>query len=128
MKKQVIYNGRTKRQSGCTNPSVLKKGKIYEVIGENVKLFRTYYTLKGVEGQFNSVWFEEIPNYPETFLAIGITVPSPGESCFLYALEEIDEIAKFGYRNTSTVQSVEPIGNKTFRVVTENSIYILQII
>lgn len=128
MRKRVIYNGSTLSFLDCTNPAVLEKGKIYEVDSESVTPLQTNYALRGIDGQFHSVWFKEIPDFPKTFLAIGKEVPYPGEECFLSRLQGFDRIPQWCYRRTSIVKSVEPIGDNTFRVVTQNSIYILKIV
>ncbi len=59
MSKNVIYNGGTEAMYYSSNPSVLEKGKTYEVIGEKKGGWQTNYILNGVAGEFNSVWFNE---------------------------------------------------------------------
>lgn len=58
-RKKVVYNGRSDAMYDTSDPSVLVKGKTYEVIGEKVGAWQTNYVLNGVGGCFNSVWFNE---------------------------------------------------------------------
>ena len=58
--KKVIYNGGTDTYYSCSNPAILVEGKEYEVIFEEDLGWQTNYTLKNVEGFFNSVWFDNI--------------------------------------------------------------------
>ena len=59
MSKKVSYNGGTESWYSCTEPTALVVGQQYEVTSEEVLSWQTNYTLKGVEGSFNSVWFNE---------------------------------------------------------------------
>ena len=54
----VKYNGGNKSYFGCSDPDKLVRGQIYEVIAVNDRGWQTDYTLKGVVGQFNSVWVD----------------------------------------------------------------------
>lgn len=56
----VRYNGETRSYYGCSSPKDLVVGQKYEVLSEDVKDWQTNYTLKGVKGYFNSVWFDEV--------------------------------------------------------------------
>lgn len=58
--KKVIYNGGNMSYYGCSDPSCLKVGKTYKVIAVEDRGWQTDYTLQGVAGTFNSVWFDEI--------------------------------------------------------------------
>ena len=60
MAKKVRYNGGTQSYYGCSDPSKLVVGKEYEVVRSRVRSWQTDYTLKGVDGEFNSVWFDEV--------------------------------------------------------------------
>ncbi len=60
MAKTVRYNGGKLSFYGCTDPKKLRKGKKYKVIAEDVMDWQTDYTLKGVKGEFNSCWFDEV--------------------------------------------------------------------
>lgn len=57
--KKVIYNGGKDSYYGCTEPTALIVGKKYKVVRENVRAWQTDLQLKGVDGEFNSVWFYE---------------------------------------------------------------------
>ena len=62
MAKIVRYNGGTMSYLGCSNPSKLVLGQTYEVVAEDDLGWQTNYTLKGVTGYFNSVWFDLVPS------------------------------------------------------------------
>lgn len=57
---KVKYNGGNLSYYGCSNPKVLKTGKVYKVVAIEDRGWQTDYTLKGVQGAFNSVWFDAI--------------------------------------------------------------------
>jgi len=122
--KKVVYNGGTESFFGCSgNPKDLTVGKIYEVLKENDRGYQTDYTLKGVRGAFNSVWFTTLR---PTYFAVGETIPVVGESyhCKKVATEGIPR--REGWI-TSVVRSVEPIGVDAYKVITMNSIYLVKI-
>ena len=60
MAKKVRYNGGTQSYLGCSEPTVLVVGKEYEVISSTDRGWQTNYTLNGIKGNFNSVWFDEV--------------------------------------------------------------------
>ena len=63
MARKVRYNGDTQSFYPCDDPKVLVKGQVYEVVSARDLGWQTYLTLKGVEGEFKSVWFEDVsPN------------------------------------------------------------------
>ena len=75
--KRVVYNGGKTSLQSCSDPSVLVKGQVYDVIGEEIGNFHTNYILKGISGKFNSVWFD-ICNSKEVFLAVSHEIPKKG--------------------------------------------------
>lgn len=124
VKRFVRYNGGTKSYYGCTKPTELIKGKIYEVTNDDDRGSQTDYTLKGVEGYFNSCWFDEVKN---TYVAIANEKPIRGTKCRLAKIEAIDGEHRLRNVTTSTVKEVNEIGNNVYEVVTCNSVYFVQV-
>lgn len=60
MAKKVRYNGGTESYYGCSDPTNLVVGKEYEVVLSKDRGWQTDYILKGIDGEFNSVWFDEV--------------------------------------------------------------------
>ena len=90
MAKIVRYNGGTQYFYPCTKPYMLVVGREYEVIHAKVSDCHTEYTLKGVEGEFNSVWFDEVEDnnsFATTYLAVSYDIPEKGESYACSRLE-----------------------------------------
>ena len=122
--KRVIYNGETGFLHPCSDPSVLCPGKVYTVVKEEVSDWHTEYTLDGVDGEFNSVWFNTIM---PTYFAIGNYIPRVG---YIYRCNKIIMTDSGCYMQgwrTSTVQEVEFVGENTYKVTTYNSIYLVTI-
>lgn len=118
--KKVVYNGGVESYSGCTNPSILEIGKVYVVREVNEGKWQTNYKLKGVNGEFNSVWFCD-PIKP-SYIAIGRKKPVQGGRTSIYRL--CDSWNKI---TTSIILSVESISANIYKVETKNSIYIIQV-
>ena len=66
MAKYVRYNGGTGKATTCDDPKCLNKENLYAVILERDKGYQTNYILAGVDGEFNSVWFDIVEETPET--------------------------------------------------------------
>ncbi|MBR3163329.1 MAG: hypothetical protein IKF17_04450 [Clostridia bacterium] len=63
----VRYNGGTGSYYGSfSSPSVLRKGCLYEVAIIKEYSSHTEYYLKGIEGKFNSVWFNKVGESVDT--------------------------------------------------------------
>lgn len=120
MAKIVRYNGGTMSYYSCTNPTHLAVGKKYEVTSENDRGFQTDYTLKGVNGYFNSVWFDDV-----TFIVFSHNIPVVGERFKCVKLEFVNGQPKLTSWNTSVVIEVSDRGNNIYEVNTDNSIYIV---
>lgn len=62
--KRIVYIGATDDQvnwGSCADPRpVLSIGNIYEIDHEEIHTWHTEYFLRGYEGGFNSVCFEEL--------------------------------------------------------------------
>lgn len=128
MAKIVRYNGGTMSYYGCSEPTELIVGKEYEVISANDRGWQTDYTLKGVKGYFNSVWFDNVNSATEnTFMALARTVPIVGERYECSKLEFVNGQPKLIGWSTSVVKKISDMGNNIYRVTTCNSTYIVQV-
>lgn len=122
MKKLVVYNGGTAYYYPCSDPRALVKGKTYEVVSIAQSSWHTEYTLKGIEGEFNSIWFDEVTNNIE--LAFSDEIPVVGQR---YNLKKVDinEMKVVPVR-TSTVQSVQSIYGG-YIIKTVNTVYLVKV-
>ena len=127
MAKMVRYNGGTMSYYCCSEPTALIVGKEYEVIAENDRGWQTDYTLKGVRGYFNSVWFDDVKSTEATFMALAHRIPIVGERCQCSKLEFINGQPKLISWSTSIVKEVSYMGNNIYRLTTCNSVYIVQV-
>jgi len=127
MAKKVIYNGGTESYYDCSDPIVLVEGKEYEVVYARDRGFQTDYTLKGVSGEFNSVWFDEVSPEEKVFIAIANEIPVVGRRCTCYKIEFINDQPKLIMQTTSTVKSITTMGNNIYNVNTLNSTYIVKV-
>ena len=89
MAKKVRYNGGTQSYYGCSDPTNLVVGKEYEVVLSRDRGWQTDYTLKGVDGEFNSAWFDEVSSDDKVYMAIAHEVPVIGERYSCYKMEFI---------------------------------------
>ncbi len=120
----VKYNGGNKSYFGCSDPDKLVRGQIYEVIAVNDRGWQTDYTLKGVVGQFKSVWFDKV----NVHKAITNHQPSVGHSMVCTKVELVDGKIETTSWKTSTVMKSEEIEQDVFKVTTLNSIYMTMLI
>lgn len=122
--KYVRYNGGTESYYGCSNPNTLIKGRVYEVRAIYDRGFQTDYTLKGVDGYFNSSWFDELK---ATYFAYSPMLPTKGQK---YCCKRLTGVHGGHSEDclTSFVESVELIGINTYKVETENSVYVVKIV
>lgn len=129
MAKIVRYNGGTESYYGCSEPTELVVGKEYEVISVNIRAWQTDYTLNGVKGHFNSVWFDDVNSKEtaKTYMAVAFTVPVVGKSCMCSKLEFVNGQPRLIGWRTSAVKEVSHMGNNIYRVITLNSTYIVQV-
>ncbi len=124
MAKFVKYNGGTESYYGCSDPKVLSRNFIYEVVQVEDKGWQTNYTLKGVDGYFNSVWFTEVPVY----IAVSKVKPEllkPYMCCKFNATEQQITYQKI---STTPVKKLISLSSNTYQIFTENSIYIVQVV
>ena len=127
MAKKVRYNGGTQSYYGCSDPTNLVVGKEYEVVLSRDRGCQTDYTLKGVDGEFNSVWFDEVSSDDKVYMAIAHEVPVIGERYSCNKMEFINGQPKLIAWSTSTVKGINYIGNNIYQVTTRNSVYIVNV-
>ena len=123
MAKKVRYNGGTVSYYSCSKPDKLVEGKEYDVVHIIDLGYQTNYTLDGVDGEFNSVWFDEI----RTYMALGLKVPAVGERYHCFVMELNHNHARSGECWTSRVKSVSNICDNIYRVTTQKSVYIVKV-
>lgn len=128
MSKKVIYNGGTQSYYSCSDPTNLVVGNEYEVILSRDRGWQTDYTLKDVDGEFNSVWFDDITSSEEkVYMALSHEVPMLGKPCSCYKVEFINGQPKLIGCSTSTVKEIRYLGNNIYEVYTQNSTYIVNV-
>lgn len=121
MAKIVTYTGATGYVGG-SDPTILEEGMRYKVISEKNIKGQTFYTLEGLSGNFNSIWFNRIPVTTE-YLAFSDQIPVAGKSAVLS--REKDK--RWEKVETSKVIEVVQLGYTMYKVSTENSTYFLQV-
>lgn len=126
MAKKVRYNGGTQSYYGCSDPTNLVVGKEYEVVRSRDRGFQTDYTLKGIVGEFNSVWFEEV-SCDNVYMAIGYEIPVIGERYSCAKIVIIDGETNLISWSTSIVKEINYMGNNIYQVTTRNSVYIVNV-
>lgn len=126
MTKRVRYNGGTDSYYGCSKPTKLIIGKEYEVIYSRDRGWQTDYTLKGIEGEFNSVWFTEVSS-TKVYMAIAMDLPIINQRFSCYKIDLSGELPKLIPWFTSRVKSIDYLGGNICQVTTRNSVYIVQI-
>ena len=129
MKKFVRYNGGTQSYYSCSDPKNLVIGKEYEVTSINVRNWQTNYTLKGIKGNFNSVWFDDILSEKETVMAFSSTVPKIGEKiAYQFVYPNQNETFFLINENTEKIEKVKHIINNIYLANDSKKIYIFQVI
>ncbi len=128
MGKKVKYNGGKDCICPCSSPSHLKLNKIYEVCLEKDLGVQTNFTLKGVRGEYNSMWFDVIEK--AIYLATSYESPKIVKRFKCYAIEEFGEGPEIITRTTSPVLTIEVIDsvNDVYKITTRNSVYIVNIL
>jgi hypothetical protein len=118
------YNGDTYHYKPCDDPKALKKGKRYKVVGFVKGEYQTNLILKGVKGEFNSLWFDnwEIPEGKPVYQCSTSRIPKVGEQ--LVAFDQTRGIDVL----SSTVKNVKKQWlSRTWRVETRNTIYMVRL-
>lgn len=124
-KKLVKYNGEKKSYYASSDPKVLTKGQVYEVVCEKVSGFHTEYVLKGIKGEFNSIWFDEVST--NVYTAIGNHIPVVGERYECYKIVMNNGAPSCIGWLTSSVKSFSNLGNNIYDIYTQNSRYIVTV-
>lgn len=125
--KKVVYNGGTESCYGCTEPTALVVGQQYEVTSEEVRSWQTNYTLKGIEGSFNSAWFDDEPEEKKFFIAVAKTIPAVGKPYTCHKVEFVDSEPRLISCRTTNVVAVTCLGETHLQVETKNSIYFVNV-
>ena len=125
--KHLRYNGGTQSYYGCSDPTTLIVGKEYEVILSRDRGCQTDYTLKGVNGEFNSVWFDEVSSDDKVYMAIAHEIPVIGRRYSCCKMEFINGQPKLIGWSTSPVKGISYVGNNIYQVTTCNSVYIVNV-
>lgn len=118
----VLYNGGTVSHYPCSDPLVLKKGKRYQVDDIIDRGYQTNYILRGIDGQFNKEWFDEV----KTYLAISMATPHVGKPLECTVIEKKDSIIRMSDVKTSIVNSSSKLTSNTFLAETATAYYIVQ--
>ena len=127
MAKKVRYNGGTQSYYACSDPTNLVVGQEYDVVLSRDRGCQTDYTLKGVDGEFNSTWFDKVFSDDKVYMAIAHEVPSIGERYSCYKMEFINGQPKLVSWSTSIVKGINYMGNNIYQITTRNSIYIVNV-
>lgn len=121
MTKRVRYNGNMDIYSLGSPSTNLVIGQEYEVEEKKVSSFHTTYVLKGVEGEFNSVFFSDVDD-KKHYLALADNIPEEDQSMECYTVIIENNEADLVYTRTSTVVEVTKLEG-VYLVTTLNSIY-----
>lgn len=119
--KKVKYTGGKISTRSSFESRLLEFGKTYEVIDT----VQTNYILKGVEGKFDSLCFED-EGLP-TYLAVSGRVPIEGKSLKNFIRLQTPR----GWKrctSDSIITEVRWIGGDVYEVHTSDTIYIVQVI
>lgn len=127
MAKKVRYNGGKGSYYKCSDPTKLVVGKEYEVVLSRDRGWQTDYTLKGVDGEFNSVWFDEISSVEKVYMAIAHEIPVISKSYSCYKMDFINGHLNLSAWSTSPVKEISYMGNNIYQVTTHNSVYIVNV-
>lgn len=127
MTKKVRYNGGTQSYYSCSDPSKLVVGKEYLVVSSKDRGWQTDYKLKGVKGEFNSTWFDEVSFNNNVYMATAREIPKIGERYSCYKMEFIAGKPKFIACYTSTVKGINHMGNNIYKVIAGNNVYIVNV-
>lgn len=127
MAKKVRYNGDKVSYYGCSEPTNLVVGKEYEVVLIRDRGWQTDYTLKDVDGEFNSVWFDDVSSDDKVYMAIAHGIPVIGERYPCYKLGFIKGHPKLTDWYTSIVKEINYMGNNIYQVTTLHSVYIVNV-
>lgn len=127
--KVVMYNGGTDTNCECSDPNALIFGKRYVVISECDRGFQTNLSLRGIIGEFNSVWFDGVKAKKEEWLAKATLYKSPrryiGGKMNIQKLYE--NTGRFELITTTEIQYVKRIYGNIYLFETENEVYVTKV-
>lgn len=118
MAKIVRYNGDTESYYPCTEPTMLVKGRKYEVILAKDRNYQTDYILKGIEGHFNSMWFIEVEDTDCTMMGVAGEIPVIGQTLSVSQMVNIGGRIHFFSHETEPVRAFYNLGNNIYQVIT----------
>lgn len=127
MAKKVRYNGGTESYYGCSEPTDLVIGKEYEVVSERDRGWQTDLTLRGVSGEFNSAWFDEVIIDDHVYMAISNNLPEIGKRYFCFKISIKNGRPELIGTTTSRISQIKFLGNDVYKVTTENSVYFVTV-
>lgn len=127
MLKKVRYNGGKKSHYECSNPSKLIKGLEYDVVSIRNRCLQTDYTLNGINGEFDSTWFDDVISNNHIYMAIANEIPVIGEKLSCYRVEFYERKPKLVGDVINVIKDLEYLGNNVYRVDTNNNRYIVNV-
>ena len=123
MEKIVAYNGKTDFFFPCGDPSLLSTDKVYEVTSCTDLGVQTNYTLKGIDGVYNSSWFDDVPPMQ---IATAISPPVVGERYKCLIIKWIGTNPSF-YPDTFQVKCVIQLSLKMYLAKSKDgTVYYIQ--
>ena len=127
--KRVCYNGGTETTyNAMSDPNVLTTGQEYEVVFTRHYDDRIAYILKGISGEFDSTWFDEIHEESpfknkSVYLGIAYEIPTVGEQYSYYKITINNGTIRLICKTTGIVKSVRHLGNSIYMIFTYGSVY-----
>ena len=119
--KKVKYNGGREYWNTCTEPDELVVGQEYLVIHEEVGAWQTNYILLGVEGEFNSCWFDVVKDttnmkrvMPKVYLALSSNVPVKGQKLCCSLIEKWNGIKMWRDSEIDYIEYLTQIGENVW--------------
>ena len=106
----------------------LREGKIYRVVTADIHSCSTELTVQEIDTgmtlpyEYNSVLFTPLPGY----IGYSSEFPVIGQRYHLIQLNIANN--SFDRRTTSAVQGLERIADKTYNVITRNSVYTVYVV
>ncbi len=129
--KVVVYNGGMDSYYSCSDYRKLEIGKRYVVISANERSWQTDLSLKGVEGEFNSVWFDEVKEYglKKEWLAVATLYNQPdtfvGKRVLLQRIHVDTKLVETV--TTSEIIRVRNLYGNIYLFETTNSVYVTKV-
>lgn len=128
---KVRYNGEIQTHYVSQNPSKLVNGKIYNVVRMTPFNQQANLIIEGLDGDFNSAWFDEVNSDDNIYMAYSDKVPVVGKGMTCTKLDLSGRTDNFVNCITSPVQEVSKEYDEdytVYRVKTLNSTYMITIV